>query len=262
LSSPLDLGIIAGKDKTKNVAPGDYNVLRADKNAQLNLSAGVYSVKTLQLDDRSRLKVNVSAGAVTINVCGLINFIKNADIIIIGGDSKDLTINYNGTKKVVLGKDGGYQGSFVAPNALVDIGSNAGFLGSICAKSIAIAKDARVRFHGLGAVPKSVGDEEEEVTSNPQPVTSYELSQNYPNPFNPTTTISFALPEAGNVSLSIYNMSGQLVKQLVAREMNAGRHHVVWDATDARGARVASGVYLYVIKTGEFTAQRKLVLLK
>lgn len=254
--------IIAGKDKTKNVAPGDYNVLRADKNAQLNLSAGEYFVKTLQLDDRSRLRVDVSSGEVTINVCGLINFIKNADIIIIGGDSKDLTINYSGTKKVVLGKDGGYQGSVVAPNALVELGSKAGFLGSICAKSLAIAKDARVRFHGLGAVPKSVGDEQEEVTSNPQPVTSYELSQNYPNPFNPATTISFALPEASEVSLSIYNLSGQLVKQLVAREMSAGRHHVVWDATDARGVRVASGVYLYVIKTGEFTAQRKLVLLK
>ncbi|NUM78503.1 T9SS type A sorting domain-containing protein, partial [candidate division KSB1 bacterium] len=150
-----------------------------------------------------------------------------------------------------------------APNALVELGSKAGFLGSICAKSIAIAKDARVRFHGLGAVPKLPSDDsEEEITSDSEPVTSYELAQNYPNPFNPTTTISFALPEAGEVSLSIYNLSGQLVKQLVAREMNAGRHNVVWDATDARGARVASGVYLYVIKTGEFTAQRKLVLLK
>ncbi len=57
-------------------------------------------------------------------------------------------------------------------------------------------------------------------------------------------------------------MSGQLVKKLVAGEMNAGRHSFTWDATNARGERVASGVYLYVIKAGEFTAQRKLLLMK
>ncbi|MCK6560353.1 M4 family metallopeptidase [bacterium] len=91
---------------------------------------------------------------------------------------------------------------------------------------------------------------------------SFELMQNYPNPFNPTTTIGFALPEAGEVTLAIYNMSGQLVKRLVAGELSAGRHDLVWDATDERGSRVASGVYLYVIKAGEFTAQKKLVLMK
>jgi hypothetical protein len=90
----------------------------------------------------------------------------------------------------------------------------------------------------------------------------FRLEQNYPNPFNPSTMISFALPQAGEVSLSIYNTNGQLVKRLVAGEMSAGRHHLVWDATDDRGVRVASGVYLYVIKAGAFTAQRKLMLMK
>lgn len=93
-------------------------------------------------------------------------------------------------------------------------------------------------------------------------VTDYTLEQNYPNPFNPSTTIRLDLPDAGEVNLSIYNMSGQLVKKLVTGEMNAGRHNVVWDATNDHGVRVASGVYLYVIKAGEFTAQRKLVLMK
>lgn len=79
---------------------------------------------------------------------------------------------------------------------------------------------------------------------------------------NPTTTISFALLDAGEVNLSIYNMSGQLVKTLVTGEMSAGRHRFTWDATDARGQRVASGIYLYVIKAGSFTAQRRLVLMK
>jgi Periplasmic copper-binding protein (NosD)/FlgD Ig-like domain len=258
-----DGSVKAGKDKQKNVAPGDYNVLSADKNAQLNFSAGEYSVTTLQLDDRSRLNVDVSGGDVIINVCGEINFIKNADIIIIGGDSKQLTVNYLGTKIVVLGKDGNYQGSFIAPNALVELGKNAGFLGSICAKCIAISKDARVRFHGLGAIPKpAVADDEEEVSSVQSPVTSYQLEQNYPNPFNPTTSISFALPEAGEVTLAIYNIYGQLVRQLVSGQVNAGRHSVIWDATNDHGQKVASGMYLYVIKAGAFTAQKKLVLMK
>ncbi len=104
------------------------------------------------------------------------------------------------------------------------------------------------------------------------PVTSYQLEQNYPNPFssearsraagNPSTMISFALPQAGEVSLAIYNLNGQLVKRLAAGEMNAGRHGVIWDAKDDRGQQVASGVYVYVLKAGEFVAQRKLVLMK
>ncbi|MCK6558067.1 right-handed parallel beta-helix repeat-containing protein [bacterium] len=237
--------IIAGKNRQKYVAPGDYNVLRADKNAQLDLSAGVYSVKTLQLDDRSRLRVDVSAGEVTINVCGQINFIKNTDIIIVGGDSRKLTINYSGIKKVVLGSDGGYQGTLVAPNALVELGSNAGFLGSICAKSIVIYKDARVRFHGLGAIPKTAAEGEESVTSDQSAVISYQLQQNYPNPFNPSTMIKFALPQAGRVQLHIYNSAGQLVRTLANNEMAQGWHELTWDGRDQNGQTVATGVYLY-----------------
>ncbi len=98
------------------------------------------------------------------------------------------------------------------------------------------------------------------------------LHGNYPNPFwsgatsrfagNPSTVISFQLPVISEVSLSIYNTSGQLVKQLAAGAMNAGRHNFTWDATDMSGERVASGVYLYVLQAGEFTAQKKLLLMK
>jgi len=110
----------------------------------------------------------------------------------------------------------------------------------------------------------------EEETSNEQPVTSYQLEQNYPNPFNPSTVISFQLPEAGDVSLAIYNSNGQLVRTLVAGEKPAGRYSVLWDATDDRGNRVASGVYVYVLKAGDpsagsgqgFVARKKLVLMK
>ncbi|NUN04334.1 MAG: T9SS type A sorting domain-containing protein, partial [Bdellovibrio sp.] len=91
---------------------------------------------------------------------------------------------------------------------------------------------------------------------------SFALEQNYSNPFNPSTTIGFALPQAGEVSLVVFNSNGQLVKRLVAGRMLAGRHSLVWDGTNDQGERVATGMYLYVIKAGSFTAQRKLVLAK
>jgi hypothetical protein len=93
-------------------------------------------------------------------------------------------------------------------------------------------------------------------------VTSYELSQNYPNPFNPSTKISFALPEATEVSLKIYDVAGQLVQTLVAGIIEAGRHQVVWDGTNQNGMQVASGVYFYQLRAGEFKQVRKMSLLR
>ncbi|MGI0015239.1 MAG: laminin B domain-containing protein, partial [Nitrososphaera sp.] len=119
----------------------------------------------------------------------------------------------------------------------------------------------------LSMAPSTTAVEESEISA---PVTSYQLEQNYPNPFsqiprfagNPSTMIRFALPQAGEVSLAIYNINGQLVKRLIASEMRAGRHSVIWDAKDDRGQHVTSGVYLYVLKAGNFVSQRKLVLMK
>jgi hypothetical protein len=86
--------------------------------------------------------------------------------------------------------------------------------------------------------------------------TEYALAQNYPNPFNPTTTISFALPQASDVQLDIYNVTGQLVES-VSGNYTAGTHEIVWDATN-----VASGVYFYRLVTNDFTQTKKMVLLK
>jgi hypothetical protein len=97
-----------------------------------------------------------------------------------------------------------------------------------------------------------------------------ELRQNYPNPFNPATVIHYRMPINSFVRLAIYSVSGQLVRELVSGEMPAGQHSVVWDGTDDRGVRVASGVYLYRMVAGDpsagsgqvFVSQRKLVLMK
>jgi len=99
------------------------------------------------------------------------------------------------------------------------------------------------------------------VAEIPLPET-YELSQNYPNPFNPITSIRFQLPDAGEVKLEVFNLNGQLVRVLVDDYRDAGYHAVVWDARDAKGIPVGSGLYYYRILASDFTLTKKMVLLK
>lgn len=90
----------------------------------------------------------------------------------------------------------------------------------------------------------------------------FELHQNYPNPFNPTTTIAFDLPIAGEVSLQVFNLLGQKVRQLHTGRLSAGDHHVEWDGRTDGGAAVASGVYFYRLVAGDYSRARKMVLLR
>ena len=85
---------------------------------------------------------------------------------------------------------------------------------------------------------------------------------NYPNPFNPTTTIAFSLSTDSDVSINIYNIKGQKVKQLVKEQLEAGKHSVNWSGKDNSGKSVASGIYFYKISTGKDTDLRKMLLLK
>jgi hypothetical protein len=94
------------------------------------------------------------------------------------------------------------------------------------------------------------------------PSYQFELAQNYPNPFNPSTTISFSVARSSDVTLSIFDVRGGLVKTLLRGRREAGVHRVPWDGTDSRGSRVASGVYFYRLTAGSFRETRKMVLLR
>ncbi len=85
----------------------------------------------------------------------------------------------------------------------------------------------------------------------------YLLSQNYPNPFNPTTVIEYQLPEVTEVSIEIYNIVGQRVKELLLGQKEAGYHKVEFN-----GAGLPSGIYLYKITAGNFSESKKMILLK
>jgi hypothetical protein len=86
--------------------------------------------------------------------------------------------------------------------------------------------------------------------------TKYELS-NYPNPFNPSTNIKFSLPEAGHVTLKVYNILGQVVSTLVNDNMKAGTYETIFDANG-----LSSGTYLYVVNVGNHNITGKMLLMK
>jgi hypothetical protein len=92
--------------------------------------------------------------------------------------------------------------------------------------------------------------------------TDFALSQNYPNPFNPTTRIDFALPQASEVRIEVFNLLGQKVKTLVDGQMTGGNHSVEWNGTDDAGHAVSSGVYLYRLQAEDYRETKKMMLLK
>lgn len=88
------------------------------------------------------------------------------------------------------------------------------------------------------------------------------LKQNYPNPFNPSTTITFDLTEDTNVKISIYDMTGRLIRVLVNQTMTVGSKTINWDGRDDVGNLVSGGVYLYNLQTGHYNQTKKMVLMK
>ncbi|UCE20595.1 MAG: T9SS type A sorting domain-containing protein [Gemmatimonadota bacterium] len=93
----------------------------------------------------------------------------------------------------------------------------------------------------------------------------YRLSQNYPNPFNPSTSIQYSVfsdQSPLHVTLKIYNVLGQGVRTLVDDIRNPGSYEVSWDGRDAFGKSAPSGVYFYRLSTDEFTATKRMVLMK
>jgi hypothetical protein len=93
-------------------------------------------------------------------------------------------------------------------------------------------------------------------------ITRTALKGNYPNPFNPETTITFDTKGVQPVRIEIYNLKGQLIRTLVNEVKGNGHHTVVWNGRDEYGKAVASGIYQYRMQSGEYTANRRMLLLK
>jgi 5'-nucleotidase len=126
---------------------------------------------------------------------------------------------------------------------------------------VAYRPEGRIRDVSVKCRNEHFADDEAAVASDPDPapalVKNFELGQNYPNPFNPSTVIRYALPSKARASLTVFNALGQVVKELVNENEEAGYHEVRFDGTG-----LASGVYFYRLQAGSFVETKKLTLLK
>ncbi|MGB2981401.1 MAG: FlgD immunoglobulin-like domain containing protein, partial [Candidatus Zixiibacteriota bacterium] len=102
----------------------------------------------------------------------------------------------------------------------------------------------------------------DDLADNPNAPKSFTLFQNQPNPFNPVTQITYQLPEACQVRVTIYNVRGQRVRTLHDGRQSAGRHTLNWDGRDTGGRLLSSGIYLYRLEAGQFHQTRKMTLMK
>ena len=91
---------------------------------------------------------------------------------------------------------------------------------------------------------------------------NFELAQNYPNPFNPMTTLKYGLPEASDVKITIYDISGKKIMDWNFKGKAAGWHQVIWNGRDAHGNQVSTGMYIYSLYADDFTETMKMVLMK
>jgi len=113
-----------------------------------------------------------------------------------------------------------------------------------------------------GVIAKMTGTLVGVTNTSSEVPSSYLLKQNYPNPFNPTTTLRYALKEDVRVSLKVYNLLGQEVRNLVNEHQTAGFKNVLWDGKNNQGKQVPSGVYIYRLEAGSFKMSKKMNLIK
>lgn len=250
-----------------SLEPGSYGKVEAKDHATLKLFAGDYFIEFLDLDKGSTLILDVTGGPVNINVTDKIEFSKYIEVKVEPhGQAGSSFVSFTTLqhRKLEVERGAFVQGYLFAPNTLIEFSKGSRFRGSAVAKAILVEDNVPFVPHGSATIlPKATMPPEEELDLEAdQVITEYELQQNYPNPFNAGTLITFALPQAERVSLAIYDVTGRLVKTLVAGDYDAGKHEIFWDGRAEDGAIVASGLYLYRLSAGSFVAQRKLTLMK
>jgi hypothetical protein len=98
--------------------------------------------------------------------------------------------------------------------------------------------------------------------NNLKALTDYKLMQNFPNPFNPSTTIRYTITSPENISIKIYDVGGQLIKEINEDHTQAGEYNIIWDGKNNFGERVSSGTYFYQLSVGGYVEAKKMILLK
>lgn len=105
----------------------------------------------------------------------------------------------------------------------------------------------------------NVGAEDSDIV---EPIQNFQLMQNYPNPFNPTTTIEYQIPKTADVQVCVFNIKGQLIKEILHETQAEGVHQVTWNGTNQSEKDVSSGIYFYIVRSDDLTLTKKMILLK
>ena len=233
-----DLMIFAMNYQLVSPAKSDANVGSTAYLAWTQLEDGRYAVRVNQANGMQGLHVtgNVKVNAVTAG--DLISAQEEMTFLTNVGSRLDANV-------AVMGADN----AFVGDGDLLIINAS----GSIDFEDLVF--DAR----GSDNSEMEVSFEQ---TSGATMPSVYSLESNYPNPFNPMTKISFSLPEAQAVKLTVYGLDGRKVATLVNEERDAGTYEVNWMGRDDQGQLVASGTYFYRIDAGPYSQARKMTLMK
>ncbi|NNJ53441.1 MAG: T9SS type A sorting domain-containing protein [Ignavibacteriaceae bacterium] len=168
------------------------------------------------------------------------------------------SVNANGTMKYFVATSTGlYSTSNLNGNATVWAQEGPNTIGNVVCTMVK-GRDAddyvAVATHGKGVFSSTNATPVEGESTLPE---NYSLLQNYPNPFNPSTTISFSLPAAGEVKLSLFDALGSEVDVIAANDFSAGNHSINYNASN-----LPSGVYFYRIEAGSFVQSKKMILMK
>ena len=167
---------------------------------------------------------------------------------VIVNDSKQGTLRIGGYSIEPIKVSGTYL------ELLFEVVGNSGYASQIELKSYRI--NAESEQYAIATLVIG-GDQNEGIPKE------YKLYDNFPNPFNPETMIKYQVPTANYVSLKIYNMIGQQIKQLVCEEKKAGIYQAMWDGKNEMSKAVPSGIYIYQLRaTNKFIATKKMLLIK
>ncbi|MCI0553751.1 MAG: T9SS type A sorting domain-containing protein [Anaerolineae bacterium] len=304
-NSPLTLPVFASLPAFKQAPPGTQDIT-VNKDESITLTAGAYrdilikqngtilftgggtfALRSLNTGDKAKLLFNAPT---EIIIEGKLDTDQNsyvgpqsgsgvgaADIIFYIAGINGNSGNFGATPKAAqLGLKNTILANFYIPNGTLWMREHTVATGAFLGRDVIIGENAQVTmesaFSGgssLANARVSSQDTDDAETSFPlNIVKDYGLEQNYPNPFNPSTMISFALPENGKVTLRVFTLTGQLVRQVASGDYASGRHEVIWDGKDDRGAAVASGVYFCQIVVQKenggaaFTETRRMTLVK
>lgn len=223
----------------------DYNELYSGDITGQTLTHGLYKWSTGVLVSAGGVTISGTASDVWIFQVAQNLTLANGAIITLSGGAQASNIFWQIAGQVTLGTTSDFKGIILC-QTLIDM-QTGGILNGRMLAQTAVTLDA----NNVNS-PTVV-----KVVENGLAPQEFALYQNYPNPFNPTSTIQYAIPQTGFVNISIYDILGEEIRVLVNEEKTPGNYEIIFDGKD-----LASGVYFYKIRTGEFSQIKKMVLMR